>query len=257
MAIIFGTSENNNLRGTNVADEISLADGPGSAWSRDGNDNVWATTNGRHTVGTGAGNDTADLTGEGFKTAYLGMGNDEGWLNVGVAYLGGGNDTLNFVNKAGTTSSGFTGKGADSVFGSDGNQIVGCGTEGTKTVDLKGGADILYTGGADVKAWLGNDNDKDTVYIGKEGNKEISQFMVNDDTIVFQEKADNIKIFDNAKGVDVVELTMEFGNKVTIFADDVSEIAADLGIDLNADGFGEGTNFNVTQLNNAFTPDFF
>ncbi len=61
MAIIFGTSENNNLRGTNVADEISLADGPGSAWSRDGNDNVWATTNGRHTVGTGAGNDTAGL----------------------------------------------------------------------------------------------------------------------------------------------------------------------------------------------------
>lgn len=254
MANFFGAPGANDIRGTAEADQATLAEGTGTAFLREGNDEVWATTAGYHIVGLGAGNDIGNLTGEGTKIGFFGAGNDQAWLNVGQVFMGDGQDFLTFVNAFNTTSSAYLGRGNDIVEGSDGQQIIGCGPEGYKTLNLQGGDDIVYTNNADVEIWGGAG--REIYYFGENGNKIIADFMVDDDTAIFSKGAFSVEAWDNPDGQqDAIRITGEFGNVSQFFLDDLSDIVDDLGLELNDEGYGIGYDFDADLLNIAFAAE--
>ncbi len=131
---IFGTDNNDNLRGTNKNDLIIAFDG---------NDKVDAS-NGDDCIITGAGKDNIDAS-NGDDIILAGSGNDEVDASNGDDFIFGeeGNDTINGSN------------GIDNIFGGEGGDVLN-GKNGDDNIEGGNGNDKLI-GGSGNDTLLGED----------------------------------------------------------------------------------------------------
>ena len=124
MALINGTSGNDNLVGTSFDDIISAYEGHNVVWAGNGNNKVTA----------GGGNDTI-TAGTGHDTIFAGSGNN-------IIDAGGGN---NWITAGSGNDRIVAGAGHDVILAGDGKNVIDAGS-GNNTVTTGDGADMVITG---------------------------------------------------------------------------------------------------------------